>query len=782
MICDVAIIVHLHHRPIAISLPVVWLSQISYETTHIPYSLPYILYSTYTKQQSRQLNLWGFTRNESTWSNPNFIRGEIHKLVFIERIEIKSSQHPPKQQWTSNRRGGTNSKTTEEKKVKDTKKKKSAAIAVSKKASSPPSKIDTADIIISSTSNKELYDTNWLAKLKQPSKAQVDIWAEAANVSNQKQWNQSIIGELKKKEEKKQQLLSEVDAEYYEWTGANNINNQNQWMIEELKKTTNTKTNTTHHSNKLPPAKLSKVDAEYYAYIAQSTNNEQPNNDMSSQQVVVGSTTSTYHPQMAVTTSPNYSMAMMDKLGEGGLKAGLAVLNDTQERWGTLNKNPNTRGKSPSDIIDYPQDMSYLAAAASRLLPPNNNHELSSGSDESEESDEDDELGAYIYQSSIVERGGNTTTTNNHPEPAPRVTNTNHNPEPASSDDSDSDDDSDEEELGARIYQFSQTATRLRTQVEEVVTDQQHQQKTEQKAPFPIVHSATNPPQPNHHRLSPTQQSVAEIASNEYAKGLMFFNAKRKREEDEEEEASSSDVAAAPLAQDASARDDTSPPPPKRLARKYYCKHPGCTNKRVKGGVCKRHEAEAYTYTCSIEGCTNDVIQDGVCMNHYSASVDTINELKQRGVLSAAECLLGLSRSNPTEVSTGADIRGPTASTDPVYNYNVRAIMKSSAIAVASPSVTKSGHKRYYCKANGCTNQVQKLGMCKRHGSEANKRHTYSYDGCNLTSEEASLVNIIIQDDNAPIEVITHRKVQDIMKQRKGRWIRVSFVVFVVWM
>ena len=304
------------------------------------------------------------------------------------------------------------------------------------------------------------------------------------------------------------------------------------------------------------------------------------------------------------------------------------------------------------------------------------------------------------------------------------------------------------------------------------------QQKTEQKASFPIVHSATNPPQPNHHRLSPTQQSVAEIASNEYAKGLMFFNAKRKREEEgeEEEETSSSDVAAAPLAQDASARDDTSPPPPKRLARKYYCKHPGCTNKRVKGGVCKRHEAEAYTYTCSIEGCTNDVIQDGVCMNHYSASVDTINELKQRGVLSAAECLLGLSRSNPTEVSTGADIRGPTASTDPVYNYDVRAIMKSSAIAVASPSVTKSGHKRYYCKANGCTNQVQKLGMCKRHGSEANKRHTYSYDGCNLTPEEASLVNIIIQDDNAPIEVITHSKVQDIMKQRKGRWIRVSFV------
>jgi hypothetical protein len=44
------------------------------------------------------------------------------------------------------------------------------------------------------------------------------------------------------------------------------------------------------------------------------------------------------------------------------------------------------------------------------------------------------------------------------------------------------------------------------------------------------------------------------------------------------------------------------------------CSHEGCTNHVVKGGVCRRHGAQAKL--CKHEGCTNQAIIGGVCWSH----------------------------------------------------------------------------------------------------------------------------------------------------------------------
>ena len=52
----------------------------------------------------------------------------------------------------------------------------------------------------------------------------------------------------------------------------------------------------------------------------------------------------------------------------------------------------------------------------------------------------------------------------------------------------------------------------------------------------------------------------------------------------------------------------------KHGAKAKICRHEGCTNNSIKGGVCIRHGAKKKL--CSHEGCTNRAKKGGVCISH----------------------------------------------------------------------------------------------------------------------------------------------------------------------
>ena len=72
----------------------------------------------FTTKQTRQLNIWGFTRlsddgsNGRTWEHKHFIRGRVESLSSIERREVKNCKpktksHQPKNSKPKQRRATT---------------------------------------------------------------------------------------------------------------------------------------------------------------------------------------------------------------------------------------------------------------------------------------------------------------------------------------------------------------------------------------------------------------------------------------------------------------------------------------------------------------------------------------------------------------------------------------------------------------------------------------------------------------------------------------------------
>jgi sulfur relay (sulfurtransferase) complex TusBCD TusD component (DsrE family) len=68
---------------------------------------------------------------------------------------------------------------------------------------------------------------------------------------------------------------------------------------------------------------------------------------------------------------------------------------------------------------------------------------------------------------------------------------------------------------------------------------------------------------------------------------------------------------------------------------KTECKHEGCTNHAIKGGVCIRHGAKVKR--CNSAGCTNQAKNRGVCMKHgvkvkLCSTEGCTNQSQKRGV------------------------------------------------------------------------------------------------------------------------------------------------------
>ena len=174
----------------------------------------------------------------------------------------------------------------------------------------------------------------------------------------------------------------------------------------------------------------------------------------------------------------------------------------------------------------------------------------------------------------------------------------------ASRNNNDDDDDDDDEELGAYIYQTSHTAKLFREKKEAdalVFASSSHQ--TQRKSP----RLASKPKELVN--VIPKAVVMPEKSISNTNGPSCKQRSKRKRKSVLKEELCT------PI-RPKSSRKQSKEGRYACGAKKYYCRHEGCTNVRIQGGVCRRHGAKKKRYECSYDGCTNQVQIGGVCFRH----------------------------------------------------------------------------------------------------------------------------------------------------------------------
>ena len=141
--------------------------------------------------------------------------------------------------------------------------------------------------------------------------------------------------------------------------------------------------------------------------------------------------------------------------------------------------------------------------------------------------------------------------------------------------------------------------------------------------------------------------------------------------------------------------------------KKYYCRHEGCSNNAVKGGVCIRHGAKVTR--CREEGCTNRAQKGGVCIRHGAKR----KRCREEGCTNAA-------------VKGGICIR---------HGAKLKRCSHEGCTnkAISGGVCIRHGAKVKSCSHEGCTNNVVRGGVCVRHGA---KVKSCSHKGC---------TNIVVQ-------------------------------------
>ena len=237
--------------------------------------------------------------------------------------------------------------------------------------------------------------------------------------------------------------------------------------------------------------------------------------------------------------------------------------------------------------------------------------------------------------------------------------------------------DDDEEELGAYIYQTSHTAKLFREKAL-VLASSSHQ--TQRKSPRLL---ATKSKQQDIHTPVVPEKSISNtnITTKE--------RSKRKRESAVVKE----ELCTTPIRPKSSRKQSQGG----RYAcgtKKYYCRHEGCTNVRIQGGVCIRHGAKKKRYECSHKGCTNGVVQGGVCVRHGAIIKRCSYDGCSKKVQSGGVC-----------IRHGAKVK--------LCNHE-----GCNNQAQKGGVCLRHGAKVKTCKHKGCNNQVKKGGVCIRHGAK----------------------------------------------------------------
>ena len=174
----------------------------------------------------------------------------------------------------------------------------------------------------------------------------------------------------------------------------------------------------------------------------------------------------------------------------------------------------------------------------------------------------------------------------------------------------------------------------------------------------------------------------------------------------------------------------------KRSTKVKLCSHEGCTDQAKLGGLCFQHVCY-----CSHEGCIKVVKKGGVCIEHgtkvkLNSNEGCNNNKKKGGVCIANSCSsaddeesddeLGRMIYNSSETAkararAAAEATNNTPSpSDSETTTNAVSSNKRKSISVHDEEEKKKKRVQVHkiCSTEGCTNQVQKGGVCWKHGAK----------------------------------------------------------------
>ena len=249
-------------------------------------------------------------------------------------------------------------------------------------------------------------------------------------------------------------------------------------------------------------------------------------------------------------------------------------------------------------------------------------------------------------------------------------------------------DDSDDE-LGNSVYKTSLTAQRLR--------EEQNQAK--------VSSTQTRTRRNSSRLLNIKSKEDVKKGSIMCSKATSTDNTNRKRD------SSSNKRKAVVVSVDDDEVDDGMVTILKREFRngRRLCLSAGCKSIAQKGGVCYRHGAKRKT--CSYEGCNKHVKKGGVCVRHGA-----VVKKNERKICGHNGCT-NIAHKGGVCVRHGAELK--TCSHKGCNSY---ARGKDGVCA-------KHGAKKYTCSHRGCSNQVQRGGVCYKHGA-VRKKYTCTVEGC----------------------------------------------------
>jgi hypothetical protein len=150
------------------------------------------------------------------------------------------------------------------------------------------------------------------------------------------------------------------------------------------------------------------------------------------------------------------------------------------------------------------------------------------------------------------------------------------------------------------------------------------------------------------------------------------------------------------------------------------CKQEGCTNIRIKNGVCIKHGAEKPK--CIIEGCTNRRRKNGVCVKHGAEEPKCI-----------IEGCTNNRRKNGVCIKHGSDQKVLKCIIEGCTNNR-----KKNKVCV------KHGAEEPRCSIENCSNKKVNNGVCHKHGAKYRKcEHNKQKDFCQICSPLKHLKNIV---------------------------------------
>ena len=147
----------------------------------------------------------------------------------------------------------------------------------------------------------------------------------------------------------------------------------------------------------------------------------------------------------------------------------------------------------------------------------------------------------------------------------------------------------------------------------------------------------------------------------------------------------------------------------------YYCNHEGCIKVVVKkGGVCIEHGTKV-KLNCN-EGCNNNKKKGGVCIANSCSSADDEESDDELGrmIYNSSETAKARARA-AAEATNNTPSRSDSETTTNAVSSNKR---KSISVHDEEEKKKKRVQVHKICSTEGCTNQVQKGGVCWKHGAK----------------------------------------------------------------